>query len=126
MLASTDLKPITERIIGCAFAVPRVLRSGFRERVFGNALAIKMQEAGLVFEREVPVTVDFEGHNAGDVVADMLVERSVLVEIQAVRALDESHIAQCPNYMAATHISTCLLLNFGTPTVGLNRLFLQV
>ena len=125
MLADTDVNPITERIIGCAFAVSRVLRPGFSEKVFANALSIKMRDAGLSFERGIAISVIFEGHNIGDYVADMLVERRVLVELKAVRALDKSHVAQCLNYMAATRIPTCLLLNFGSPRVGVRRLFLK-
>jgi GxxExxY protein len=125
MLADTDVNPITERIIGCAFAVSRILRPGFSERVFANALAIKMGQAGLSFQRHVPVSVFFEGQNVGDYVADMLVEHRVLVELKAVRALNESHVAQCLNYLAATGISVCLLLNFGTPRVEVRRVFLQ-
>lgn len=125
MLAHTDLNPITEQIIGCAFAVSRVLRPGFSERVFENALAIVLADVGLCFERQVPITVHFRGHNIGDYVVDMLVERRVVVELKATRALDESHVAQCLNYMRATGISTCLLLNFGTPRLGIKRLFLR-
>lgn len=124
MLAETDLNPITEQIIGCAFAVSRVLRPGFSERVFGNALAIKLREAGLAFEREMPIRVMFEGYDVGDYIADMLVEGRVLVELKAVRTLDNAHVAQCLNYMAATGIATCLLLNFGTPKLGVKRVFL--
>lgn len=84
-----------------------------------------MRDAGIAYERQVPISVFFEGHNIGDYVADMLVERRVLVELKAVRALDESHVAQCLNYMAATRISTCLLLNFGTPKMGVRRVFFR-
>jgi GxxExxY protein len=49
------------------------------------------------------------GHFEGD----MLVERSVLLELKAVRALDGSHQAQLLNYLRATDIEIGLLLNFG-------------
>ncbi len=124
MLTESDLNPITERIIGCAFAVSRVLRPGFSEKVFGNALAIKMRQAGLAFEREASVTVIFEGYNIGEYVADFLVEGRVLTELKSVRAITDAHIAQCLNYLAATRLPTCLLLNFGTPKTEVRRLFL--
>ena len=41
----------------------------------------------------------------------------MLVELKAVRALDESHVRQCLNYLAATGLSLCLLLNFGAAKV---------
>lgn len=43
----------------------------------------------------------------------MLVEKVVLLELKAVRALDSSHQAQLLNYLRATEIEIGLLLNFG-------------
>ncbi len=57
----------------------------------------------------------------GDFVADLFVEGCVLVELKAVKALDEIHMAQCLNYLKATGLSVCLLLNFGQPKVQIKR-----
>jgi GxxExxY protein len=48
-------------------------------------------------------------------VADLLVEGSVLVELKAVKALDDHHWAQCLNYLRATGLKVCLLINSGIP-----------
>ena len=57
----------------------------------------------------------------GDYVADLLVEGCVIVEVKSVRVLDEIHAAQCLNYLRATGLQICLLLNFGSPKVGVKR-----
>ena len=49
----------------------------------------------------------------GQFQADILVEKCVLLELKAVRALDSSHRAQLLNYLRATEIEVGLLLNFG-------------
>ena len=49
----------------------------------------------------------------------------MLVELKAVRALDESHVRQCLNYLAATGLSLCLLLNFGAAKVEVRRVLLN-
>ncbi len=51
----------------------------------------------------------------GEFVADLLVEGRVLVELKAVQILDDVHTAQCLNYLKATGLKVCLLLNFGRP-----------
>jgi GxxExxY protein len=53
---------------------------------------------------------------------DLLVQKEVLVELQAVKTLDNIHIAQGLNYLKATAFKVCLLLNFGTPKVQIRRL----
>jgi GxxExxY protein len=52
------------------------------------------------------------------------VEDCVLVELKAVKILDEVHQAQCINYLKATGMRLCLLLNFGTRRVGIKRIAL--
>jgi GxxExxY protein len=60
----------------------------------------------------------------GDYNADLLVERCVLVELKAVRTLDAVHSAQCLNYLKATGLRLCLLINFGNPRLEIKRLVL--
>jgi GxxExxY protein len=48
----------------------------------------------------------------------------VIVELKAVQGLDEIHMAQCLNYLRATGLPVCLLLNFGTPKLQTKRLVL--
>jgi len=43
------------------------------------------------------------------------------VEIKAVKALDDVHTAQCLNYLKATGLQVCLLVNFGTPKATVKR-----
>jgi GxxExxY protein len=48
----------------------------------------------------------------------------VIVELKAVRALDDIHRAQCLNYLKATGMQLCLLINFGNPRLEVKRLVL--
>jgi GxxExxY protein len=54
--------------------------------------------------------------------ADLLVQNAALVELEAVKVLDNIHIVQCLNYLTATGFKVCLLLNFGMPKVQIRRL----
>ena len=55
------LSPITERIIGCAIEVHRVLRCGLLESVYRAALCIEFDAAGLQYRREVRVPAIYKG-----------------------------------------------------------------
>ena len=114
--------PLTEAVIGCVFRVANGLGVGFLEKVYENALTIALRMAGLEVQQQVHVAVHFEGQNVGDYIGDILVEGRLLLELKACKALEDNHIAQCLNYLKATGIPTCLLINFGTPKPQIKRL----
>jgi GxxExxY protein len=116
------LNEVTERIIRCVYVVANTLGNGFLEKVYENALAHELRKAGFVVEQQKGIKVRYDGVIVGDYLADLLVQKEVLVELKAVKTLDNIHVAQCLNYLRATGLKVCLLLNFGTPKVQIRRL----
>ena len=119
-----EINTITERIIGCAYTVSNTLGAGFLEKVYENALAHEMRKQGLDIAQQHPIQVLYDGVLVGDFAADILVENTVLVELKAAKTLDDVHMAQCLNYLKATGLTVCLLLNFGQPKLGIKRIML--
>jgi GxxExxY protein len=107
------LNKVTEKIIGCAFRVHNKLGSGFSEKIYENAMVIELRREGLHVEQQVPIVVRYDGIVVGEYVADLVVERRVLVENKAVRNFDDGHVSQCINYLACTAMPICLLINYG-------------
>lgn len=98
------------------------LGSGFLEKVYENALAHELRKASLGVREQHPVQVRYEGVLVGDFVADLLIEEAVLLELKAVQALDGVHVAQCMNYLRATGLRVCLLMNFARPRLEIKRI----
>ena len=119
-----DLNALTEKIIGCAFEVQDELGCGFLEKVYENALVHACQKAGIVVDQQVAIHVVFDGVVVGEYIADLIVGGRVLIELKAVQALTDIHTAQCLNYLKATGLPVCLLLNFAKPRVEVKRLAL--
>jgi len=119
------LDRITEAVIGCAYRVGNGLGHGFLEKVYETALAYELRKTGIVVEQQRCIQVFYDGVVVGEYVADMLVEGGVLIELKAVRAFDDSHLAQCLHYLKATGLRVCLLMNFGAPKVEVKRLVNQ-
>ena len=113
---------ITEKIIGCAYRVANELGIGFLEKVYENALAYELLKAGLAFKQQPSVVVYYADIIAGEYVADLIVEDSVIVELKAIKKLESTHFAQCMNYLRATNMSVALLINFGNPKVETKRI----
>jgi GxxExxY protein len=118
------LNRVPERIIGCAFTVLNTLGAGFLEKVYENALAHELRKAGLSVLQQYGMVVRYDGIDIGEYAVDLLVEGAVLVELKAVRALDDIHRAQCLNYLKATGLHLCLLVNFGKTRLEVKRIVL--
>jgi GxxExxY protein len=117
-----ELDSITERIIGAAYQVSNTLGVGFLEKVYENALAFELRKSGMSVVQQQIINVRYEEIIVGQYVADMVVEDSVIIEMKAVKCLDDIHRAQCLNYLKATGMTVCLLINFATPKIDVNRI----
>jgi GxxExxY protein len=111
----------TERVLSAAFRVSNVLGCGFLEKVYENALAYELRKCGFDVQQQYFVTVRYDGVIVGEYIADIIIDEEILVEIKAIKSFDDVHLAQCLNYLKATGMNICLLLNFGTSRVEVKR-----
>lgn len=116
------LNGVTKTVIGCAYHVSDGLGCGFLEKVYENALAHELRNAGLGVEQQKRFNIIYGGVQVGEYVADLIVEREVIVETKATRVLEDIHAAQCLNYLKATGLRLGLVLNFGTARVSVRRI----
>ena len=112
---------MTEKIIGCAMTVHRVLGPGFLESVYRNALAHEMRKAGIDFVREQELVVYYDGVDVGTFKTDFCAASVVIIEAKAVLNLASAHEAQLVNYLTATGLEVGLLLNFGASKLEFKR-----
>jgi GxxExxY protein len=114
---------LTYKIIGCAMKVHNTLGNGFQEVIYQRCLAIEMEKAKLIFSREQEMPIFYEGIEVGSRRADFVVENIVLVELKAIIQLEDVHLAQALNYLQAYKIDKGLLINFGSRSLEVKRLF---
>lgn len=119
--STPDLDGLTERIIGAVFQVSNTLGVGYLEKVYERALIHELGKRGLRVQSQLPIQVVYDGVIVGDYVSDIMVEEKVLLELKAVDNLADIHLAQCLNYLTATKLRLCLLINFGKPRVQIRR-----
>ena len=104
---------LTSKIIECAYKVHNTLGFGFLEAVYQNALLIELIKVGLQTEKEKKIQVHYHNQLVGDYAADIIVEKTVILELKSVKELHPAHSAQLVNYLKATGIEIGLLINFG-------------
>ncbi|MBK8832943.1 MAG: GxxExxY protein [Saprospiraceae bacterium] len=119
-------KDITEKIIGGAFEVHKFLGNGFQEVIYQRALAYEMRMADLQFHREIEQEIFYKEleEPIGTRRADFVVEEKILVELKAVKELDDDHLAQILNYLKAYKLEVGLLINFGGKSLKFKRVVL--
>lgn len=115
------MNEISEKIIGCCYAVSNTLGAGFLEKIYENALSHELRKNGHVVEQQKAIIVRYDGVIMGEYFADVLVDQCIVVEIKTVKALDDAHRAQCLNYLRATNLKLGLVVNFGDPKVEIMR-----
>ena len=103
---------LTGEILGASFEVMKELGPGFLERVYKNALFIAMKKKGLQVEVEQPFEVTFRGKVIGRYSADLVVERTVIVELKCCDQLVREHQVQVFNYLKVARLPVGLLVNF--------------
>jgi len=118
--------PLTEKIIGCAIEVHKALGPGLLESTYESALCVELQLAGINFQRQLVVPVTYKNHPVGDYRLDLLVEKSVIVEIKSVDRFDPIFEAQLLAYLKIAGIKRGMLLNFSSRLLkdGFKRLVL--
>jgi GxxExxY protein len=106
--------PLTEKIIGCAIEVHRVLGPGLLEASYEAAMAIEFTAAKLVFQRQLMIPVFYKGQPIGEHRLDFLVEDAVVVELKSVERFDPIFEAQVLTYLRLSGKHCGLLINFNS------------
>ena len=114
---------VTHKIIGCAMKVHSTLGNGFQEVIYQRALAIEMEKQGLGFQREMEMSIYYEGIDIGTRRVDFFVEGNIMVELKALIKLEDVHLAQAMNYCQVYNLPIGLLINFGAKSLEFKRVY---
>lgn len=105
-----------------SFAIHRYHRHGHNEKIYENALVHRLRKAGVKVKQQYPLAVyDEDGTVLGEYFADLFVEEMLVVELKAVRAIIDEHVAQILGYLNSSKIETGLLINFGSPVMSVKK-----
>ena len=112
---------LTGKIIGCAMEVHKIIGNGFQEVIYQRALEIEMLSQNINFKREFVMDIYYKNNFLGRRRVDFFVEDKIMVEIKAVKELEDVHLAQAINYLEAYNMKTGLLINFGSTSLQFKR-----
>ena len=82
----------------------------------------ELELRGLSVKSQVPFPISYKGYCVGKYLADLVVENQVIVELKCVETFSNEHLAQCINYLKASHLRLALLITFQKPKVEWRRI----
>lgn len=108
-----------------SFAIHTFHKNGHLEKVYENALVHRLKKLNLQVEQQYPLAVyDEDGTRIGEYFADLFVEKSLIVELKACKAIADEHVAQILGYLKSSRIENGLLINFGSPKLQIKKYIL--
>ena len=113
---------LTEQVLSAIFEVSNTLGAGFLEKVYQRALLRELSLRGISATGEVSFRVMYKEQCVGEYFADILVEDALVLELKCVERFAGEHTAQCINYLRASGLTVCLLVNFQRPKVEWKRI----
>jgi GxxExxY protein len=121
--------PLTEKIIGAAIEVHRVLGPGLLESVYEQAICHEFDLRGIKYQRQAHIEMWYKDKSIKDQRIDLLVEDNgdrAVVDLKSLSRLPDIATAQVLSYLKATGLKRGLLINFGEKRLvdGVRRLSL--
>ena len=115
---------LTERVIGACIEIHRQLGPGLLESAYEECLCYELSIAGIRFERQKALPVQYKGVNLDcGYRLDLVIEQKLIVELKAVEQLLPIHEAQTLTYLKLSGLTLALLINFNVPVLkaGIKR-----
>ena len=124
MISKIEYEQIGQKIVNASFEVHRELGPGLLESVYEICLFEELRNLNLFVERQVKLPVTFKGKILEkEFFIDLLVERSVAIELKSVEVLLPVHEVQLVTYLKLANIKLGYLINFNVPLIkeGIKR-----
>jgi len=112
---------LTDKIIGCAIEVHKNLGPGFLESIYENALIVELQKQNLQVERQREVVVKYDAVEVGRNRLDLVINDTIVVELKAVKNIEDVHFAIVKSYLKALGKEHGLIINFSKKVVEVKR-----
>jgi GxxExxY protein len=120
-----EIEHICSLIVDAAFKLHKDIGSGLLESAYEAILAAKLENSGLIVDRQVPIDIEYDGVRLPSAFrVDLLIEKRIILEIKSVEKALPVHAKQVITYLRLTNLTHGFVINFGTPMFkdGIKRL----
>ena len=106
------IRELARRVLECAYEVASCLGAGLREDVYQRALLRELHLQGIQVACQPGYPLVYKGELVGECNPDLVVEETLIVQLECACFFDDEQVSQCRNFLRASGLSTALLLNF--------------
>lgn len=103
---------LSYKVVGILFKVHSKLGGKYQEKYYQRAVKVALKEAGLSFEKEIAVDLNFNGVKIGKYFLDFLIESKIVLELKATPRLTREDFRQIAAYLKAKNLKLGILANF--------------
>jgi len=112
----------SHEIIGAAMAVHRFFGCGFTEKVYQDVFEVELKQRHIPYQREVRLQAVYHGTPlASAFIPDFTCYNNIIIELKAVKELDDTHRSQAINYAKVANYPLAILINFGEKSLKFER-----
>ena len=116
-----EYENLTNKIIGCAIKVHRILGPDFLESIYEKALVIELKKCGLEIKQQYETIIKYDKSEIGKHRIDLLIENKIVLELKAVKNIENIHFSIVRSYLRALNLSHGLILNFNKVRIDIKR-----
>jgi GxxExxY protein len=116
-----EYEDLTEKIIECAIEVHKKLGPGFLESIYENAFVIELQKQNLQVDRQREVVIKYDSIEIGRHRLDLIIDDTIVVELKAVKNIEDVHFAIVKSYLKALGKEHGLIINFSQKVLEVKR-----
>jgi len=121
----SNILPLCDVVRRTSLSIHEYLRGGHLEKVYENALVHRLRKQSIQVTQQNPIDIyDEDGTLLGHYVADLLLEKQLLVELKACQTLTVEHVAQIFGYLRGARLRHGMLINFGARKLQIRKLIL--
>lgn len=120
-----EIDEIVTQILDVAFEIHREFGPGLLESVYEALLFARLNEIGLIVQKQVPIAIQYKDLNISKAfIADLIIESKVLIELKSCEKLEKVHFKQVLTYLRLSDLAIGLLINFNESLLknGLKRI----
>ena len=123
-MSNIIFKELTNKIIGCAITVHKIVGAGFLENVYEQSLCVELKLNNIPFTRQKIYSVFYKNHVVGKYLADIVIDNKVIVELKSVSYINRNMEAQLLNYLHVSNIHVGYVINFRNAVIEFKRFVL--
>ena len=123
-MSNIIFKELSDKIIGCAINVHKIVGPGFLEHVYEESMCVELKINNIPYSRQKVYSIFYKDNPVGAYIADIVVDNKIILELKSVPYINRNMHSQLLNYLHVSKLSVGYIINFQNSIIEFRRLVL--